>query len=318
MNCTIANQNAWYEQNGIEIWYECGLNASNNQTFLTSDLLTWVDQCASPSKPDLGNRWISAPVYTVNFDIIEQPLNILDQLKINRTPAHPYSLNSTKCETTYYFIEDTDNSEASITNQNSTYSMCFIWDINKLYDSKSNQCVECTQYCVVWDQSTNDTCQTCVSNVPFKLNGKWYIQCSRGWYGDVNNKCKLCDEACDGELGSCTVTGPANCNGYEFKPISNTFVTYLVTDTSQCVTPGNYHNGSYPNTDRRCAQCTEGCVSCTGPNESDCEDDNTVDPDCIVENCRDAHPWTHALSLKLHSSSTLMVNVTKYAIQGNM
>ena len=287
MNCTIANWNAWYEQNEMEVWYECGLNTSNNQTFLKSDLSIWVDQCASFSKPDLGNRWISAPANTVDFDIIEQPWNILNQLKKNITPSHPHSLNSTECEAMYYLIEDTDNSEASITNQNSTYFMCSLWDIDKVYDSKSNQCVECTQYCVFWDQSTNDTCQTCLSNSPFKLNGKWYKQCPKGWYGDVDNQCKLCDDACGGELGSCTAAGSANCNGCEFNPISNTFVTYLVTGISHCATPGNCPNGTYPNIDGRYARCTEGCISCTGPNGSDCEDDNTVEPDCIVENCRE-------------------------------
>ena len=39
--------------------------------------------------------------------------------------------------------------------------------------------------------------------------------------------------------------------------------------------------------DGRCAQCSEGCISCTGPNENDCQDDTTVEPDCIVENCRE-------------------------------
>ena len=86
---------------------------------------------------------------------------------MNVTLEHPHSLNSTECESNYYLIEDSETSES-----NNVYFMCSLCDIDKVYDSESNQCVECTQYCAVCDQTTNDTCQTCLNIAPFKLNGK--------------------------------------------------------------------------------------------------------------------------------------------------
>ncbi|KAL4461137.1 hypothetical protein ABPG73_001250 [Tetrahymena malaccensis] len=177
---------------------------------------------------------------------------------------------------------------------------------------KDQFCLDCDLSCSTCQNQSNE-CITCAENYSFKPNSKECIKCNQSdkQFVDKDNVCQSCFKNCQ------------TCNGLtENDCITCIEKYYFSLKSKQCV-QCDLENKQYLTDDKKCDDCSEKCLTCSGPNKDNCltcvkdtyfQEDTNECGECKIDNkqyldnqnkCRKCHESCKTCSASDEFSCTI-------------
>ena len=277
---TISNWKNCFMNKGTEVCYEWGKDPANSNKYLAINFSSCISSCTSPQITDSKGRWVSPPSNTATFIIVkEQDWIILDQLKKGIDVACPHILSANSWNSGYSLIKKSDGTQ--------------YWDVcsaNTFYDSSSKTWKSCGDNCSECQSLTE--CKTCTPGT-YPVSGKCYWNWPRGKYVSSGTWIKW-DDAWGGLNGSCFNAGPNSCDGWQFDTSTNTFVTFLSSNT--WVSASNCPPATFAANNGKWMPWVSGWTKWSGPGKENCQDTSITSVDstlCTLGHCSQCSDLFH-------------------------